>query len=162
MYHRVVAARIRTAWRHLEDRDAAFVLDQFAEDFAYHFVGDHALAGTRRTRAAMEAWFARLFRLFPDAHFTVNDVLVRGWPWATRAVALVTVEVSGTDPPYRNDVVQTVDLRWGRITRVQTLEDTQKLAGALQALAAHGLAEAGAPAIVDEPVAAAAAAAPVS
>jgi len=151
VYHRIVAARIRSAWRHLEDRDAAFVLDQFAAEFSYRFVGDHALGGDRRTRAAMEAWFARLFRLFPDARFSVSDVLVRGWPWATRAVALVTVDATMEAVGYRNEVVQTVDLRWGRITRVHTLEDTQKLARALDALAARGIPEAGAAPITDQP-----------
>lgn len=154
MYHRIVAARIRSAWRHLEARDASVVLDQFADDFSYRFVGDHALSGTRRTRPAMEAWFARLFRLLPDAHFHVEDVLVRGWPWATRAVALVTVDAPMGEGRYHNEVAQTVDLRWGRITQVRTLEDTQKLSAALAALAARGVAEAAAAPITDAPAAA--------
>lgn len=152
MYHRIVARRIRSAWRHLENRDAAFVLDQFAATFAYRFVGDHALGGTRRTRAAMQEWFARLFRLFPEARFTVEDVLVRGWPWATRAVVLVALDAKMGGMAYRNEVVQTVDLRWGRIVSVRTLEDTQKLARALETLSARGVAEAAAAPIIDAPV----------
>lgn len=149
MYRRIVANKVREAWRHVEARDAAFVLDGLAPSFEYRFVGDHALSGVRTTRPAMEVFFARLFRLFPDAHFSVEDVLVRGWPWATRAVALVRVDAPGG---YRNEVAQTIDLRWGRITAVTTLEDTQKLSDALDALAARGVNEAAAAPITDAAV----------
>lgn len=153
MYRSIVAAKVRTAWRHLQDRDHAFVLGTFAPRFEYRSVGDHALGGVRHSKPAMDAWFQRLFRLFPDAHFEVRDVLVRGWPWATRAVALVDVSVPSTPSTngggYRNEIAQTIDLRWGRITRVNTLEDTQKLSGILDELAAGGVEEAGARPITD-------------
>ena len=46
-------------------------------------------------------------------------------------------------------MAQTIDIRWGRIVAITTLEDTQKLAGALECLAARGVEEAGAPPIED-------------
>ena len=48
-------APVRTAWKHLNDRDYGYVLDQFAPAFEYSFAGDHALGGARHTREAMEA-----------------------------------------------------------------------------------------------------------
>jgi len=139
----------------LEQRDWAYVVDQFAPGFTYRFVGDHALGGTRRTRAAMADWFERLFRLFPDIHFTVRDVLVAGWPWRTRAVALVAVRAQVDGTPYRNEVAQELEIRWGRITRIVTLEDTAKLARALGELRHGGVAEAAAAPIADHAGAAA-------
>jgi ketosteroid isomerase-like protein len=143
MYRAIVAAKIRKAWSHMAAHDHAPVLAQFADDFEYRFVGDHALGGVRHTRAVQDEWFRRLFRLFPDIQFSVRDVLVAGWPWRTRAVALIDVFVP-RDGGYRNEVAQTIELRWGRITRITTLEDTQKLARVLARMADEGVAEAAA------------------
>jgi ketosteroid isomerase-like protein len=142
VFRAIVAHRVRTAWKHVNDRDYAFVLDQFAPDFEYSFAGDHALGGARTSRAAMEAWFERLFSLFPDIAFKVEDVLVGGWPPNTRAVVLVSVTALVDGEAYRNEVAQTIHLRWGRITSIRNLEDTQKLAGALERLGAAGASNA--------------------
>jgi ketosteroid isomerase-like protein len=152
MYHTIVARRILGAWAHLNRADYPYVLAQLAPHFAHEFVGDHALGGVRHSRAAMAAWFQRLFRLLPGVRFAVTDVLVRGGPWRTRVVALVAVEAplaGAGHPPYRNEVAQTIDLRWGRITRIRNLEDTQRLAAVLARLGAAGVAEATAPPIED-------------
>jgi ketosteroid isomerase-like protein len=149
MYRMIVARRVRRAWKRLEARDWRFVLDQFGPEFSYRFAGDHAMGGTRHTQESMAAWFQRVFRLFPDIHFTVEDVLVAGWPWRTRAVALVSVEATVDGTPYRNEVTQAIEIRWGRIVRLSNLEDTQKLARALSELREGGLEEAAAAPIVD-------------
>lgn len=149
MYKVIVARRLRRAWQHLARGDYNYVLDGFATSFAHSFAGDHALGGERHGRKAQRAWFERLFRLLPGAEFTLEDVLVRGWPWRTRVIALLSVRATVAGHPYDNELVQTIDLRWGRITRIHTLEDTQKLAGALARLAAAGTAEAHTAPIVD-------------
>jgi ketosteroid isomerase-like protein len=149
VYRRIVESRVRTAWRHLARHDYEYVLDQFAPQFEYTFIGAHALAGTRHSREAMTGWFERLFELFPDIRFEVADVLVKGWPWRTRVVVLVDVRTEVAGEPYRNEVAQTLDLRWGRIMRIRTLEDTQKLVGALERLAEAGVEEATLTAIED-------------
>ena len=78
MYRRIVAARVRKAWRHVQARDHMYVVIGFADEFTYR-----------------------------------------------------------------------CDLRWGRITAVTTLEDTQKLEGTLDRLAAAGVEEAHATPIED-------------
>jgi ketosteroid isomerase-like protein len=142
MYRAIVARRVRTAWDHLGRGDYGYVLDQLAPRFTHSFAGDHALGGERSSRDTQRAWFERLFRLLPGIEFRVGDVLVRGWPWQTRAVALIRVRATVAGEPYENEVAQTIDLRWGRITRIDNLEDTQKLAAALERLAETGLDEA--------------------
>jgi ketosteroid isomerase-like protein len=149
MYRAIVASRIRSAWRHVDQHDDALVLDQLAPQFVHRFGGDHALAGTRRHPEAVRAWYQRLYRLLPEIRFQVTDVLVGGWPWRTRAVALVGVHATVADGPYDNDLAQVIDLRWGRITGLAMHEDTQKLAATLARLHAAGVAEAAAPPIRD-------------
>lgn len=149
MYRMIVAHQVRKAWAHLQRGDWQFIVDQLAPGFSYRFVGDHAIGGTRRTKEAMAAWFQRLFRLFPDLRFQLNDVLVAGWPWRTRVVVLVGVEATVDGEPYTNELAQQLELRWGRITRVTNLEDTQKLERALAQLQARGIDEAAAAPISD-------------
>jgi ketosteroid isomerase-like protein len=149
MYRKIVELRVRKAWQRLAARDYNYVLDQFSPSFEYSFVGDHALGGTRHSRESMTGWFERLFELFPEIRFELVDVLVKGWPWRTRVVALIDVHAQVAGEPYRNEVAQTIELRWGRITRIRTLEDTQKLARALERLASTGVEEAELAAIED-------------
>lgn len=150
MYRAVVAVKVRRAWRELQRRNPSSVLDQFADDFEHSFAGEHALGGKRRTRRTQAEWFDRLFRLFPDIRFTVRDVLVAGWPWHTRVVTVVDVALAD-EPGYHNVVMQQLELRWGRITRIANLEDTQALAAILTRRGAQGQAEAIAPRIGDGP-----------
>jgi ketosteroid isomerase-like protein len=147
MYRAIVAGRIRRAWRHVDNGDYAYILSQLAPNSVHRFAGDHALAGTRYHRAAVEAWYQRLYRLLPGIRFQVTDVLVRGWPWRTQAVALVDVHATVADEPYENQLAQVIDLRWGRITGLSMYEDTQKLADALARLHTAGVSEAAAPPI---------------
>ncbi len=149
MYRTIVAAQVRKAWRHINARDHMYVVDGFADEFTYRFVGDHALGGVRHTKEAMDRWFQRVFTLVGDCRFEVQDVLVKGWPWRTRAVVLLRVTGQLAGEPYSNDVAQTIDLRWAKITAVTTLEDTQKLERLLDRLAATGIEEAHAPPIED-------------
>ncbi len=149
MYRRIVEARVRKAWRHLAQGNFEYVLDQFAPSFEYSFVGDHALGGTRHSREAMTGWFERLFELFPGIRCEVADVLVKGRPWRTKVVVLVGVATEVAGEPYRNEVAQTLELRWGRITGIRTLEDTQKLARALERLSEAGVPAAALAAIED-------------
>jgi ketosteroid isomerase-like protein len=51
--------------------------------------------------------------------------------------------------PYLNQGVQLIELVWGKAARIHTYVDTAKVARALDALAAHGVAEAHAAPISD-------------
>jgi ketosteroid isomerase-like protein len=151
MYRLIVAARIRGIFRRLNAGDAEAMIGSLAPRFTYRFYGDHALGGERTTRAAMRAWWGRVFRLLPGLRFEPRDVLVAGWPWSTRVAADVVVHVTLPDGTgYENVVNQFVKLSWGRVIEVRTLEDTQKLARALGGLAADGVEEAAAEPITDE------------
>ena len=93
-----------------------------------------------------------LSRLLPGLRFEVRQVLVVGPPWSTRIHASLAFHVPhGAGGPYRNDVMQSMHMRWGRITRVHTVEDTERCARYLAWRASTGLAEAAAAPITDQP-----------
>jgi ketosteroid isomerase-like protein len=150
MYRAIVRRRVRRAWQKLNARDVEYVLGMFASTFTHRFVGQNALGGVRHTIDSQRSWFERLFRLLPDIEFTVEDVLVAGWPWRTRAVALLSTQGTSAGVPFRNEFAQTIWLRWGRITYVKVVEDTEKMAEILGRLAESGVGEVSAEQISDE------------
>ncbi len=150
MYHTIVASRVRTSFRRLSSGDIEQVINQFAPHFQYTFLGHHALGGTRHSREAMRAWFERIFRIFPGATFDPQQIMVKGWPWNTIVIIHMKVRATlQTGKPYENNAYQTFQLRWGRITSIETLEDTQYLVETLKELADAGVTEAIAPPILD-------------
>ncbi|GAB3822012.1 nuclear transport factor 2 family protein [Kribbella italica] len=150
MYHRFVAAQVRKAFAEITAGNWEAMVRGMAPEFTYRFYGDHALSGERHTHDALRAWWRRAFRLMPETRFTVNDVLVAGWPWNTRVATAVTVDVGLVDgTTYQNVVHQFLRMRWGKITEVRTLEDTAVLERALDRLAVAGYEEAHAAPITD-------------
>jgi ketosteroid isomerase-like protein len=150
MYATIVSHNIRTSWQALNKHNCAPVLQQMAPKFRYVFLGNHALSGERYNKATLERFFERVFRLFPDANFEVREILVKGMPWNTTAVALVNITAKlPNGQAYTNEISQTIRLRWGKITEIRTLEETQALMAALQTLLESGVTEAGAAPIED-------------
>lgn len=86
MYHTIIERIARNAFEDLSDRNLEPLLNRCASELTHTFAGEHALGGTRRSRAAFRAWLERLFRLFPELWFQIRDVLVAGPLWNTRLV----------------------------------------------------------------------------
>jgi ketosteroid isomerase-like protein len=155
MYHRIVKRRVRALFDRINAGDWKAMTESLAPGFSYRFVGDTPLGGIRNTRASMELWWQRLFRLLPAAQFYPQAIVSEGWPWNTTVVT--HVRVSGVVPaasgketePYENEFMQMLTLKWGRITRILTIEDTLRLAGLMPRLAASGIADATAAPIED-------------
>lgn len=149
MYKTIVERKYRRAWAALNRGDHGPILHSFAPGFEYTFVGDTPLGGTRRTIEGVDEWFQRLSRLFVSAEFHVDEVVIKGPPWRTVLAAAMTIRASVAGRPYVNEFTQFAHLRWGRVTRLRTLEDTQRMVAACQALAAAGVVEASAPPMQD-------------
>jgi len=148
-YRFAVRRKVLRSFAQLSAGDPSAALATMASDVTYTFEGDHALGGTRTTRAAVERWFARLLRLLPG-RFTIRSVQVVGWPW--RSIVYTVFEDVVTPaygPSYRNHGVQVIELRWGSAVRIHTYVDTDRISRALQILAEHGVAEAAAPPILE-------------
>jgi hypothetical protein len=148
-YHAVVRGKVLRAFRGLTAHDPEPALALMAEDVHYTFEGEHALGGTRVTRAGVRTWFGRLFRLSPGA-FVIHSVEIMGWPWSTRVLTTFDHWVEPPDePPYWGHGIQIVDLEWGAAKRIRTMVDTARLARTLQAMRATGVVEATAAPILD-------------
>lgn len=145
MYHQMVRRKVEATFGHLNRHDFEPVVAGFAPAIQHSFAGEHALGGTRHSQASARKWYERLFRLFPEARFTVKDMVIAGLPGDTRIAIQFTVE----NGAYRNDVAQFIRLRWGRITEIALYEDTGKLIQWLMGLQQRGISEAGAAPIVD-------------
>ena len=154
MYHAIVQGRVRRLFDEANRGNWRAIVDGLDDQFTYRFAGDTPLGGERRTKAAMTAWFERLYRLFPGAKFVPQAIISSGPPW--NAQVMTYVKIRGTVPsptgaqaPYENEFMQLLGLRWGRITSVVTLEDTQRFERILPVLAAAGFADATAAKIED-------------
>jgi ketosteroid isomerase-like protein len=150
LYRFAVGFQIRRIFRSLSRGDWQPVLDSLAPEFTYLFHGDTSISGLRRRRETVDAWFRRLYRILPSPRFEPEDIVVGGPPWNTRVAALATISGDLADgTPYRNTFMQRVTIRFGRVTAIETVEDTQRLERAMQALAATGFDEAVAPPLTD-------------
>lgn len=143
MYHAIVRRRIIALFDAINRGDAEPLIASFAPVFEHVFIGDHALAGTRRSLGATRAWYQRLYRLLPGIRFDVRRVAVAGTPWNTIALAAWDETSSGADGvSTRNSGVHVVELSWGRVVRLVICPDTAGLEATLRRLAGGGHDEA--------------------
>lgn len=150
MYHAIVERRIRSVFARLGAGDFQPMLDSLAPRFRYRFEGDSPIGGIRSTLVSMDQWWRRMYRLFPGLSFEVRDVVIAGWPWRTRIFTqLEFVKPLPDGRRYGNVVMQRMVMKWGRITEIHTLEDTQRCMRLLAWQQSQGKKEAGAPAISD-------------
>ena len=143
MYRLIVGHLLRRAFRHLSAGDYEHVVVKFTPDATFCFAGDHAQGGELRGPAEIRRWFQRLFRLFPGLAFAPQAIVVSGWPWDTIAATQFRVRATLPDGAiYRNEGMQLLRLRWGRVVEERLYEDTQLLATTLASLARQGVTEA--------------------
>lgn len=150
MYHRIVRSRVLTTFAHLNRHDYRQVVETFSPHITHRFAGDHALGGARHSRTAAQRWYERLFRLFPDLRFFVENVVVMGLPHHTQVAVQFRVELTNpAGEPYENKVAQFIRIRWGKIVHIDLYEDTSKLVRLLNMLSDCGTTEATAAPITD-------------
>lgn len=154
IYRAIVRQRIRSIFDNANKGDFTTMIDSLHDQFIYRFVGETPLGGERTSKPKMKIWWERLYRLFPGAKFHPQAILVEGAPWGTKVMTYV--KIRGTVPdesgvgvvPYENEFMQLIDLKWGKVTSVTTLEDTQRFVNILPRLASSGIADATAAPIV--------------
>jgi ketosteroid isomerase-like protein len=132
MYAFFVRRLVGRRFEELSEGDARRVVARFGSRSVFTMVGDHALGGECRGREAVGEWFARLFGLFPGIAFEPRVVAVAGWPWRTTIATQFVVRAELADGhPYRNEGMQLIRMRWGRILEERVYEDTAVLQEAL-------------------------------
>ena len=103
------------------------------------FAGEHALGGERRGQEAVREWFQEMLRRFPGIQIVPREVVVNGWPWNT--VIATHLMISAPRPggrEYRNEGMQLLRLRWGRVVEDLIFEDTLALDAELRRSAHSG------------------------
>ena len=146
MYHFFVRRIVRRAFGRIRPDTVDDVLRNFDDDAVFRFYGDHALGGELRGREAVRGFFERTFRLFPDMHLQALTVVAGGPPWNTVASTRFALRASlPGGETYRNEGMQFLRLRWGKVVEDRLYEDTQLLSEALAHLAERGHDEALAP-----------------
>lgn len=138
MYKTIVSGKVRKVFEELSKGNCELLLSGMASDAVHSLDGDHALSGTRSTPEDIRAWYTRLQLLFPDLSFTVHDVVVKGLPSKTTAVA-VWEDSSSTSigEPYKNSGVNVIELAWGKVQSVHIYTDSQYMSEYLQKLGAN-------------------------
>ena len=146
MYKAAVRWLIRRNIARLNEGDYGPVLAMFAEDATLTFPGDNswsrqvrtpqpgrAAFPTHRGRAEIEQFLQRY--VDHGIQMVVEDVLVNGPPWNTRAAVRVHDWIPGAagdagddDDLYANRAVLMVDSRWGRIRAQEDYEDSERVA----------------------------------
>jgi ketosteroid isomerase-like protein len=146
MYKLIVKRIVRRAFAGLSEGDYEPVVKQFGPQSRLMFAGDHALGGERRGQDAVRDWFRQMLELFPGIRIEPQDVVVNGWPWNT--VVATHLAISATLPdgrPYRNEGMQLLRLRFGRVVEDLIFEDTLKLDAELKRYGAARPEPVGAP-----------------
>ena len=150
MYKRIVRGILAGAFAGLSEGRIGAVTGKFAPDAEHFFIGEHALAGTRRTPASIRRWYERLLLVFPDIRFTVRRIDVSGPPWRTLATVEWQETNTGTDGVRTtNTGVNVLEICWGKVRRVSIYTDTAMLTRTLDRLALAGNPHAHAAPIVD-------------
>jgi hypothetical protein len=141
MYKAAVRWMIRRSIRQLNDGNYQPILSMFADGATLSFPGDNTWAAqhrpiergrdafvTHRGRAELESFLQRY--VGEMIHMEVDDILVNGPPWNTRAAARVHHWITGPDGKvvYANRAVLFVTSRWGKIYSQEDYEDTERVA----------------------------------
>ncbi len=126
----------------LERHDLDALLAQFSDPCRFVFVSNTAMGAKLHSKEALRLWFERLHRLLPEPHFSVQELVISGWPWDVHLAARVVIRSTVAGKPYINNFAQFIRLRWGRVVSDYVLEDTQRFEKACQELAAAGVTEA--------------------
>jgi ketosteroid isomerase-like protein len=133
VYKLIVKRIVRRMFRRLSQGDYEPIVKQFGPSSRFMFAGEHALGGERRGQEEVRLWFRETLRLFPGLQIVPQDVVVNGWPWNTVIATHLAISATRTDGrEYRNEGMQLLRLRWGRVVEDLIFEDTLKLEAELR------------------------------
>jgi len=150
IYRSIVEHQLRRAFKALNQGDHATVLAAFGAPVEHVFFGEHALGGSRHAMSSIVPWYARLKTVFPDLHFDIESLAVKGMPWNTVAMVEWRDRFTLRDgTPRGNQGVHVLRLKWGKVVSLRVYCDTQVLASVLGELQLQGVADAGLPPIDD-------------
>jgi ketosteroid isomerase-like protein len=108
--------------------DVEALLRTYARDVRFHFPGQSSFAADLEGVDAVRPWLQRFHRL--GIEIDVDEILVAGWPWNTRAALHFTdrFRAPGGAVIYENSGFIYAKSAWGKIREYEVVEDTEKVA----------------------------------
>ena len=142
MYKATIRALLRHSVQRLNDGDFSLMLKMASPDFELAFPGVHSwstmfrpqVLGRERhvTHLGIDEAVAFAERFVAEGiQFEIEDILVNGPPWRTRIAVRVRDFIpssAGGEDVYANRAILFQEIRWGRLVRWETYEDTQRVA----------------------------------
>jgi ketosteroid isomerase-like protein len=122
MYSFLIGRLMRRVCRDVANGEFRLVGALAARDVTFVFPGTSSFGGTYEGKPEMLAWLRRFASLRPQIE--VFDVAASGPPWNTR-VAVRFDDAIGDD--YRNQVVEMLWIRWGKLHRLEVFADTERI-----------------------------------
>ncbi len=141
MYKSAVRWMVRRNIDQLNRGNYQPTLAMFADDATLAFPGDNTWSNmirpvelgadafvTHRGRDELEQFLQRY--VDEQLHMVVDDILVNGPPWNTRAAVRVHHSMTAADGTvlYANRAVLFVTARWGKLIEQEDYEDTERIA----------------------------------
>ncbi|MBI3244528.1 MAG: nuclear transport factor 2 family protein [Chloroflexi bacterium] len=143
MYNTIVRAQVTKLFDELNKGNYEPILNGLAKDFEHWFVGNHALSGRRNSLAVTRAWYERLFKIFPNIHFDLCNILITGRPWNTLVAVEWTDHYTLLNGEKRTNCgVHLIRLCWGKGVSVRIYCDTHLLLENLAIQERGGIADA--------------------
>lgn len=141
MYKFAIRTLLRHSVRRLNEGDYSLMLRLASPEVELAFPGDHSWStmfrpqrlGRERhvTHRGLEEVVAFADRFVEEGiQFEIEDILVNGPPWNTRIAVRVRDFIPGEEggrDEYDNRAILFQEVRWGRIVRWETYEDTQRV-----------------------------------
>jgi ketosteroid isomerase-like protein len=123
MYSWIVGRLIRRAYREAVAGKTRLAMLLAGDDVRFTFPGNNSFAGTYVGKTEFAGWLSRFAALTPD--LVVEDVVASGAPWDLR-VGMRFVDSIGED--YRNEGMEYLRIRFGKLREVQVYLDTETIA----------------------------------
>ena len=149
MYHSLIRSKVRDVFAQLNNGKYDMVFASLASKFEHWFIGEHALSGLRTSLPITRQWYERLFKIFPNIHFDLKNIVVQGAPWDTT----ITVE---WDDSYTllngekrwNLGVHIIHFKWFKADSIRIYCDTKLLLDNLAIQAKGGVDEVSKPPLI--------------
>lgn len=142
VYKATIRALLRHSMKRLNKGDYSLMLKMASPDLELAFPGNHSwstmfrsqMPGRERhvTHRGLDEVVAFADRFVAEGiQFEIEDILINGGLWNTRIAVRARNFVAGADgepDAYANRAVLFQEIRWGRLVRWETYEDTQRIA----------------------------------
>ncbi len=149
MYHTIMQSKVRDVFNALNSGNYEPIFASLARRFEHWFIGEHALSGLRTSLSVTRQWYERLYKIFPNIHFDLKNIVVQGAPWDTT----VTVEWDDSytllNGQKRSNLgVHIIHFKWAKADSIRIYCDTKLLLENLDIQAQGGIEDVSLPPLI--------------